>query len=153
MKHALPLLFLFLLTATPAAVPGFVHWTAAALKGYEATLKPKINTGKSASADLGAWGNHRSMIAYRAGDGEAEIHENEVDFFVVESGAATLVTGGTITKPRVTGPGEIRGPSIQGGDKVTLKPGDVARIPANTPHQLLVPKSFLYYVIKVQPNR
>jgi mannose-6-phosphate isomerase-like protein (cupin superfamily) len=36
---------------------------------------------------------------------------------------------------------------------VTLKPGDVARIPANTPHQLLVPKSFLYYVIKVQPNR
>jgi quercetin dioxygenase-like cupin family protein len=30
-----------------------------------------------------------------------------------------------------------------------MKVGDVVHIPANTPHQLLVKKEFLYFVVKV----
>jgi mannose-6-phosphate isomerase-like protein (cupin superfamily) len=91
------------------------------------------------------------MIAHREGDGEAELHEREADFFVVQSGAATLIVGGEMVNGKTTAPNEVRGPSIKGGEKKALAAGDVVHIPPKVPHQLLVPagKEFTYFVIKV----
>jgi mannose-6-phosphate isomerase-like protein (cupin superfamily) len=92
-----------------------------------------------------------TILAFRNKDGSAEAHQQFGDVFVVLRGSATLVTGGTITSPVTTAPGEIRGAAIQQGARRDLKEGDIAHIPAATPHQLLVPPggSFTYFVVKV----
>ena len=85
----------------------------------------------------------------RDGDGEAEVHETQVDVIFVKSGEATLVVGGTVVEPRTTAPGEIRGKSIKGGTSKKMAPGDVIHIPAKIPHQMLVPKALTFEVVKV----
>ena len=74
-----------------------------------------------------------------------------MDIFVVQNGAATLIVGGDMVDAKTTSPGEIRGTSINGGERVKLGAGDVIHIPANTPHQLLIEAGgkFTYFVIKV----
>ena len=143
-----------LLLAVPlgAAEPeGFVIWPNAELKAYGKKLAPKMNAGKVAAETLASWGNHLAMIAHREGDGEAELHDKQADVFVVQSGEATLIIGGEVQGGRTTAPGEVRGPSIKGGEKRTLASGDVAHIPARIAHQLLIPPGghFTYFVIKV----
>jgi mannose-6-phosphate isomerase-like protein (cupin superfamily) len=131
--------------------PGVVVWTAADLKAAGGKLVPKMNEKKSAFERLATFGNHYTMIAHREGDGDAELHEKEADIFVVQSGAATLVVGGEMVNGRTTAPGEVRAPSINGGERKSLGPGDVVHIPAKVPHRLLVPagKEFTYFVVKV----
>lgn len=104
-----------------------------------------------ASQDLTRYGTHYSLLAYRNATGSSELHEHETDIFVVESGRATLVTGGEIIHPHTTKPGEVRGSSIAGGQRCQIGPGDIVEIPAQTPHQLLIDGggSFTYFVIKV----
>ena len=135
-----------------AEAAGVAVWPAAELKAYAKTLAPRINAGKVATERLTAYGNHYTLIAHREGDGEVEVHEHEADFFFVQSGSATLVVGGELVGGRTTAPGELRGPSIKGGEKKELAAGDVVHIPARVPHQLLVPSGheFTYFVIKVQ---
>ena len=87
----------------PAEPAGFVHWNSKDLKGFEQKLKPKMNNLKTSSEQLGAWGNHTAMVAHREADGEAEVHETMTDFFVVESGEATLVVGGQVVGGKTTG--------------------------------------------------
>jgi mannose-6-phosphate isomerase-like protein (cupin superfamily) len=116
-----------------------------------AKLKAEAAGKTSASKILADYGNHSFMTAYRTGDGEAEVHEKTVDHFVVQVGEAQLQVGGTVVEPKTTGPGEIRGKAIQGGEIINMKPGDIIHIPANTPHQVLIKKGeFLYSVIKVK---
>lgn len=105
-----------------------------------------------ASQDLERYGNHYLMVAERGQTGSSELHEHEADIFVVESGNATIITGGKILNPQTQKPGEIRGSSIQSGERHRLGVGDIIHIPAGTPHQLLVDKDqpFVYFVIKVQ---
>jgi mannose-6-phosphate isomerase-like protein (cupin superfamily) len=155
MKKTIFVLTALALTALPAGVPGFVHWSAGELKASAAKLGPKADTVKAgeakvASEPLGSWGNHSSALTVRRNNGEAELHEKVVDYFFAQSGEATLIVGGKVIEPRTTGPGEIRGKGIEGGEKHPLKPGDIVHIPANTPHQVLVAKEFVYYMIKVQ---
>jgi mannose-6-phosphate isomerase-like protein (cupin superfamily) len=148
------LVLLLLATALLAKDPdGFDHWSSSELKAYGAKLAPKMNAQKSASQDLAAFGTHWFSVSHREGNGEAEVHEHVADVFVVESGQATLIIGGTVVNGRTTAPGEIRGASIQGGEQHKLAPGDIIHIPANTPHQLLVSKKFTYFVMKVQHDR
>ncbi len=143
---------LFLLTPLIAADPaGFAMWSGKQLKGYEKTLAPKIDATKIAIEPLGKFGNHTFQIAHREGSGLGELHETQADLFIVESGEATLVVGGTIPGSKTTAPNEVRGPAVQGGEKKKLGPGDVVHIPPNTPHQLLVDngKQFTYAIMKV----
>jgi mannose-6-phosphate isomerase-like protein (cupin superfamily) len=130
---------------------GFVQWNSTLLKNYEKTLAPKINAQKIASEQLGRFGNHSFMIAHREGDGEAEVHETQADVFFVQTGEATLVVGGEVKDGRTAAKGEIRGPSITGGEKKKLGAGDVVHIPAKVPHQLLVEtgKQFTYMIVKI----
>jgi mannose-6-phosphate isomerase-like protein (cupin superfamily) len=136
-------------TAFAADEAGFVRWSGADLASYDKKLAPKINAQKVATENLANFGNHLTMIAHRQGDGEAELHEQMADLFVVESGEATLVYGGEVVNGKTTAPNEIRGPSIKGGKRQQLTTGDVVHIPAGMPHQLLVPKRFTYFVMKV----
>jgi len=150
MKY-LGILILFA-TVSSAEQPGFKLWTNAELKGYEKKLSAKLDDKKYAGEAFGALGNNaKAQMAHREGDGEAEIHEMVQDFFVVESGEATLVVGGTVANQRQSAPNELRGPSIKGGEKKKLVAGDIVCIPAKMPHQLLVEKGkqFTYFVIKV----
>lgn len=105
-----------------------------------------------ASEDLAKYGNHYLMVAERGQTGSSELHEHEADIFIVENGQATIVTGGKIVNPRTQKPGEIRGSSIEGGERHRLGVGDIIHLPAGMPHQLLVDKNqpFTYFVIKVQ---
>ena len=53
-----------------------------------------------------------------------------------------------------TAAGEVRGPSIKGGESKKLGAGDVVHIPAKIPHQILVSngKQFTYFVVKIDSN-
>jgi mannose-6-phosphate isomerase-like protein (cupin superfamily) len=131
--------------------PGVVMWEGAALKAYGKKLAPKMDAKKLASEPLANFGNHLALIAHRQADGEAEVHDTQADVFVVQTGEATLVVGGELTGGRTIAPGELRGPSIKGGERKPLAAGDIVHIPARMPHQLLVAagKEFTYFVLKV----
>jgi mannose-6-phosphate isomerase-like protein (cupin superfamily) len=105
-----------------------------------------------ASENLARYGNHYTMLAERGQTGSSELHEHESDVFVVQRGEATIVTGGKIVNPHAEKPGEIRGTSIEGGERHHLAVGDIINLPAGTPHQLLLAKGkpFVYFVIKVK---
>ena len=81
----------------------------------------------------------------------AEIHTADADIVHVLDGTATLITGGTAVNAKETGPGELRGDSIQGGEEHLLTKGDVIIVPAGTPHWFKTTSSpFLYYVVKAR---
>ena len=150
-KMALVAMVLLAVPLMAAGPPEVSIWTAADLKARSGKLAEKFNEQKAASERLASFGNHLTMIARRDGDGSAEIHDTQVDFFFVQSGTATLVYGGELPGAKETAPHEWRGAAIKGGERKALNPGDVVHIPAKVPHQLLVPagKEFTYFVIKV----
>jgi mannose-6-phosphate isomerase-like protein (cupin superfamily) len=104
-----------------------------------------------ASENLERYGNHYTMLAYREATGSSELHEHEADVFFITSGAATIVTGGKMVGAHTEKAGELRGTSIEGGERHTLGAGDVIHIPAGTPHQMLLDKGtpVTYFVVKV----
>jgi len=141
---------LILLAAVPllAGDPeGFASWTG---HDVQARAKAAKLDEHKAGADRAAnWGNHSFLIVRREGDGEAEVHENQADIMVVVSGEGTLVVGGSAVETHSTGAGELRGKSIDGGTMHKMAPGDVFHVPAKIPHQMLVPKSLVVEVFKV----
>jgi hypothetical protein len=152
MKRTLIVLAVVAALPVIAAEPdGTVVWKAAELKEYGKKLAAKVDEKKLAFERLGTFGNHSAMTVHREGDGEAEWHEVQADFLVVQGGTATLVLGGTVKDGKTTAKGEVRGPSIDGGQKHPLAAGDVVHIPAKTAHQLLIPAgtAFDYFVVKV----
>ena len=94
---------------------------------------------------------HYTMLAHREATGSSEVHEKEADVFVITSGSATLVSGGKLVKPHTEKPGELRGTSIEGGEKQKVEQGSVIHIPAGVPHQLVLEKGqpITYFVVKV----
>ena len=154
MKRIASILLAFGLLPLVAADPaGVGYWSGAELKAYGKKLAPKVNELKVATAQLGKFGKQSAMIAYREASGEAEVHETVADVFIVQAGEATVALGGKVVGGKSTGPGEIRGKSIEGGVVKRLMPGDVVHIPANLPHQVLLApgaKPFTYMIVKVE---
>jgi mannose-6-phosphate isomerase-like protein (cupin superfamily) len=129
------------------------HWSPAVLLERAAYLRKLAKHGDgSASETLKEYPRHCAMFSFRSRDGEAELHERFADLFCVLAGKATLVTGGVVSGARTVAPGETRGVSIEGGTRQTLRAGDVAHVPAGTPHQMLVKAedTFTALVMKVQ---
>jgi len=119
-----------------------------------AEMKTRVNSAKLDDHKVGldrvaTWGNHGLLAIRREGDGEAEVHDTQVDVIFVTSGEATLIVGGTVVEPKTSAPGEIRGKSIKGGVSKKMSAGDVFHIPAKVPHQMLVPKLITFEVVKV----
>jgi mannose-6-phosphate isomerase-like protein (cupin superfamily) len=153
------LVLIFALAVPPALAQneppvGFEHWSAASLKQLGESLKSDLT--KSAlhfeAHELSDCDHESFLLARREADGQVEWHENQVDIFIVQSGSATLIVGGTMVGGNIVKPHEKRNGIIQGGIRRKVSEGDVIRIPARVPHQLLLDGSpdFTYFVIKVK---
>jgi mannose-6-phosphate isomerase-like protein (cupin superfamily) len=95
--------------------------------------------------------DHLLEISHREVSGKVELHKTKADVIVIQTGTATLVTGGEMLDPVATGPSEMQGSSIKGGTSREIGPGDVIEIPIGVPHQfLLAPGTQItYLVVKV----
>jgi mannose-6-phosphate isomerase-like protein (cupin superfamily) len=141
-------------TAEETVPDGFQQWTAESLKQLEQTLQGEAasNAHHISVRRLSDFANDTFMLSRREADGIVEWHETQADVFVVQSGSATLVVGGTMVGGEITEPHEKRNGSIEGGVRRKLAAGDIVRIPARVPHQILLDgsKGFTYFVIKVK---
>lgn len=136
------LLFLIaILAAGPVEI-----WTSGELKQASGALASEAQAKTMAGKTFGA-----ASLWRRSKSGEAELHKTKTDLMVIEEGSATLIFGGTIPDAHTTQPNEIRGSSIKGGESRTLAPGDIIRIPPNTPHQFVLGKgqSISYFALKL----
>jgi len=124
-------------------------WTNAEIKSMSDKMAAKKE--KVGISSLAVFGNYQMSIGYRNVSGEAELHQTKNDVFYVVSGGCTLVTGGTVAKPRTTQAHEIRGSGIEGGQKRKIGPGDFVSIPAGVPHQMLLEPGgqISYAIVKV----
>lgn len=97
------------------------------------------------------FGDHLLEISHREVDGKCELHKVKADVIVIQTGTATLVTGGEVIDPKETGPNEIQGSGIKGGVKHEVGPGDIIEIPAGVPHQFFIAPGgqITYLVVKV----
>lgn len=149
-----------LVAQTPAAPPsqpavnGFENLTRADLEQRSAELLKQAQASPTgmASVTLQKYPGHFTMLTVRTRSGGAEQHEHAADMFVVLSGEASEITGGTIADSKTSSPGETRGSHVVGGVEHPMRPGDVIHIAPGTPHQtVLAPgKTFTYFVIKVE---
>lgn len=94
--------------------------------------------------------SYKVHASRREGPGKVEIHTLDTDIAYVQEGRATVVTGGTVLNAKTVEPNELRGDSIQGGQTMQLKKGDVIVIPKGVPHWFReVTQPFTYFVVKV----
>jgi len=129
------------------------HYTPDSLLQQAKPLQEKAASATgSASETLQKYGVDYTMLSFRSKDGGPELHEKFADIFVVIDGSATLLSGGELANPTSTSPGEMHGTSILHATTTALSKGDIVHIPANTPHQLLIPEhgTLTYFVIKVK---
>ena len=143
--------------ASPSQEPvptGFQHWTPADIQNLSKPLAASAaaEAHHVATKTLADFPNDLFLLAHREADGTPELHETQVDVFFVQSGSATLLVGGALVNAEVTAPHEKRNGTIQGGARRKLSPGDVVRIPANVPHQILLDgaRDFTYLVVKIK---
>ena len=131
--------------------PGFALWTAADLKRHDAALSTHVADDHSSRETLADYKSHRFRMLYRDADGNPEQHDAIIDIVMVQSGEGTLVLGGTMLGRRTTGPGELVGTGLDGGDRHALAAGDIVHIPAGIPHAFLVPggKHITYVLLKI----
>ena len=141
-------------SAQQTSPEGFEHWTAASLTqaAQELGTEAASNPHHIATRRLADFPNDLFMLSHREADGIVEWHETQADVFVVQSGSATLLVGGTMVGGETVEPHEKRNGKIEGGVRKQLSRGDVVRIPAGVPHQILLEgsKEFTYFVIKVK---
>jgi len=110
----------------------------------------KVETAFAKGMPLFETNSFKIHASRRQNPGLAEIHTRDTDIVYVLEGSATLVTGGKALKTKRTGPEEIRGDAIEGGEVRHIVKGDVVVIPNGVPHWFKeVSSPLLYYVVKV----
>ncbi|MEO6655077.1 MAG: cupin domain-containing protein [Pyrinomonadaceae bacterium] len=87
-----------------------------------------------------------------------EVHDAADDIYYVTDGTATLLLGGSLVDANEISPGEWRAKTATGGQKVTIKKGDLIFVPRGTPHQrTVIGKDFAMILIKIfaqaQPSK
>jgi mannose-6-phosphate isomerase-like protein (cupin superfamily) len=131
---------------------GFQHWNTGSLKTLGQTLNSEATSDPHhfAVKQLADFPNEAFLLVHREADGQVEWHETQIDIFFVQSGSATLIVGGTYSNGETVAPHEKRNGTIQGGARQKLSAGDVVRIPARVPHQILLDGAheFTYLVVK-----
>ncbi len=150
-----PIAILLLSAAAQENDPaGFELWTPASLQRLENKMHADASTDPHHFAVelLADFPHDSAMLVHRESDGPPELHETQVDVFLVQSGSATLLIGGTLVNGETVAPHEKRNGTIQGGVRRKLSAGDVVRIPPRVPHQVLLAGApeINYLVIKVK---
>jgi len=134
-----------LCAATATLAQGAVQGSRADAGGITVWKNGVPPGGINEQADFG---DHVMMISHREVNGRAELHQVKADVIVIQTGKATLVTGGEVIDPAPTGPNEIQGSGIKGGVKHEVGPGDIIEIPVGVPHQFfLAPGTQITYLI------
>ena len=128
--------------------------TSGSAPGATYLARVQVEAAFAKGAPLVENGAYKVHASRRDRDGQAEIHLADTDIVYVLDGTATLVTGGSTLDAKATAPGELRGPSIEGGEVRQLGKGDVVIVPNGVPHLFKNVKGpFLYYVVKVTAER
>ena len=134
--------------------PGFALWRASDLREHDAALSKHVGDDHSSRETLQDYGDYRFRMLYRDADGNPEQHDAIIDVVLVQSGAGTLVLGGTMAGKRATSAGEWVGTRLDGGDRHPLGPGDIVHIPAGIPHSFLIAGgTHLTYVLLKIPSK
>lgn len=150
--------YVLIALALASAAPALAQVRNTPTDGFKylsaADIAARLNKPASGPAPIASFvSDHENYyIEYvtRVNPGEVEVHPHWIDYMSVQSGEATLTTGGTVTGNRDTGGGEMRGGTLTGGNPVTLKTGDFVAVPAGLPH-LMTPKGkFTYLIFKVR---
>lgn len=104
-----------------------------------------------ASRDVWKGSNFLVLQSARVAPGAPELHERLADLFVVQAGAADVRIGGELKGDTATTAGERRGGIITGWHVRHVEAGDVLRIPAGVPHQVMPAPGapFRYLVVKI----
>jgi mannose-6-phosphate isomerase-like protein (cupin superfamily) len=136
--------------AADSAKPLF--WSAAQNKDFDKKAAAKLNDERHLGTERLL---DSAFVAFRNGNGEAELHVKQADLLMFRSGSGTVLVGGEMVEGKPTGPDEVRGKSIRGGTKYPVAAGDTLYVPANTVHQFLVEpgQSFTAMVIKITPKQ
>jgi hypothetical protein len=139
------------LTASAQTAAPNVH-TAAELARIETKIlaAAAASPGGSANEQMDTLPNSYTLLVARVHTGDAELHKLYADQIVVTRGTLTLVTGGNLTGPHVLPdqPNEIRASGLEGGQEVTLHPGDIARVLPGVPHWVkLAPNTTVTYLV------
>lgn len=145
----------FLSVKSDDPVPeGYEHWTSSSLKPVVDALTSQAakDAHHFAMKPLADFPNEAILVVHREADGQIEWHETQSDIMFVQAGTATLLFGGEYLNGETTAPHEKRNGTIQGGVRQKLAVGDVVRIPAKVPHQVLVEggHEFTYLVVKAK---
>lgn len=143
-------LLILLVQALAAAPQGVMVVKGSDLAGIVKTLAPKLDDHRAAAEQFRTAGDYQAIVVHREGDGEAELDEKDAVMLVVESGEATLLTGGKLVGAKASTAGDIHAASLEGGEKTALAEKDVALIPANLPYEILVAagKQVTYLLIR-----
>ena len=139
------------LTAQSSAMAPAVVVTAQRLKQLGDSLTPSPAT----NAQLGNGPNFKSAIWHRETSTGLERHDAWSDILVVQSGSATIVTGGVQEGATESTPGEWRGGTSRGATRQVIRAGDIVTTPAGTPHQMLLApgEQITYLTFKVAAPR
>jgi mannose-6-phosphate isomerase-like protein (cupin superfamily) len=110
-------------TVAAAGVPMKVHYV-----GHDQVSSTMVKGGQIIDD------NGMVVLANRAAQRGAEMHDKTNHLFIIVDGEGTFVTGGKLINPKVISAGQTRADGIEGGETHRLTKGDVITIPANTPH-------------------
>jgi hypothetical protein len=155
----LPLSLTLALTAPQLAAqqpPPAVDISAGAVKAFiEKLPADRISDLPIRVADVGGYKvGVYGVFRPKAVPGDAIRHETSVtEIYYMLEGTATLVTGGTITEEKSSGPSpntkraNYRGSGIEGGVTRKVVPGDIVIIPGNLPHWWSILDSDIRYLI------
>jgi mannose-6-phosphate isomerase-like protein (cupin superfamily) len=146
----LPLILAAMAVAAASAADAVKHVSAADV----AKAIREAPAGLIAAVPLATAAEYRVLGIRRGASGEAELHEKEIDIWYVLEGGGTLMTGGTLTDPKTTAPGEVRGSGIKGGETRAVGKGDVVTIAAGIPHwmsKLDAPMQYLVVKVAAKP--
>jgi mannose-6-phosphate isomerase-like protein (cupin superfamily) len=131
----------------PPGAGGIDYYPAAKLAHIADSLARTGSTGHT----LLSRGPLQYLQIRRSTNGVPEVHDHRIDVTVVQSGRATLLTGGRMEGGHVESPGEHRGGRIVGGVSRPVGLGDLLIIPAGIPHQYEIARgdSLRYLTVKV----
>ena len=132
------------------------HWPPAVLLERAAYLRKLARYGNGFASEIIKEFPHYSVaLSFLGRSGDTEVHHGHSCIFHVLAGTATLLTGGTVLRPRSAGTGEVAGTSIEGGETQGIRQGDVIHVPPGVAHQILVAgdKSITLLIVKVQESK
>jgi mannose-6-phosphate isomerase-like protein (cupin superfamily) len=127
-------LFAASLLGAQAPMPPAVIMSNARLVAVGDSLAPAATK----TAQMGRGAGYTYAVTHRDSSGSVEVHADWADVFIIQSGSASLLTGGLAEGGKEQTPGEWRGGSIRGGTRAAVHAGDIVVIPAGTPHVMML---------------